>query len=62
MDNTKVIHVICICTALIIMSANFLYHPKRAHEAPVYNLSSSLAMLPASSSSIVVPDPVAIKE
>ena len=62
MDNTKVIHVICICTALIIMSANFLYHPKRAHEAPVYNLSSSSVMLPASSSSIVVPDPVAIKE
>ncbi len=62
MDNNKAIHVICICTALIIMSANFLYHPKRTHEAPEYKFSSSSAMLPASSSSIVVPDPVAIKE
>ena len=62
MDNTKVIHVICICTALIIMSANFIYHPKRTREAPEYNFSSSSVMLPASSSSIVVPDPVAIKE
>ena len=62
MDNNKVIHVIGICTALVIMSANFIYHPKRAREAPEYNFSSSSAMLPASSSSIVVPDPVAIKE
>lgn len=62
MDNNKVIHVICICTALIIMSANFIYHPKHAHETPEYKFSSSSSMLPASSSSIVVTDPVAIKE